>query len=123
MRALAALIFLASALAQADAVVELDNGFTFLVPKGWHVEVIPDGYNTGRYDASTNPKGKLPGWGGHPGYKQYLDTLGCGGDNLVISPNYCPPGPSVLDFKACYFEPPPPPKCEGLVISPGYCIK
>jgi len=107
--------------ATASSEVELDNGYNITVPEGWNVVVLPTGYNLNPYDAKKNPKGKLPGWGGWPKYTAYLESIGCGGDGLVISPAVCPPQPEIYKpYTQCYFEPVQVKEEEScLVISPA----
>lgn len=88
-----------SAMAQQDITVYYPNGVTLSVPvESWQLEIAPKGFNTRPYHETWNPMGKLPGWGGWPGYES-----GC--DGLVISPSQCDRQP--------YFSAPPAEEVEA----------
>ena len=79
--------------AQEDATLYMPNGVSISIPlESWQVEVVPKGFNSFPYNADTNAKGKLPGWGGWPSY-----TDGCK-SGLVLGAEVCKRSPYFITF-------------------------
>ena len=75
----AVLLASSSALATVDTIVEYPNGATAIVPEGWKVEIVPEGFNTAPFNLETNIGGKLGGFQGWPLLKVLCDQFTTGG--------------------------------------------